>query len=95
MQNKFLLLLMVEKEEEEEEDIPMVLRKPHVQMVPMAEVLQQGHTESNTEEEAEEEGILLDVVCKAEHEEFVHVQFPRAFQRSVDVRVGWEKPFWD
>ena len=92
MQNKLLLVL---DEEEEEEGVQMILRKPHVQMVPMAEVLQQSHTESNTEEEAEEEGILLDVVCKAEHEEFVLVQFPRAFQRSVDVRVGWEKPFWD
>ena len=66
-QNKFQLLLVLD-EEGEQEDVQMILRKPHVQMVPMVEVLQQSHTESIAEEEVEEveeEEILLDVVCRA------------------------------
>ena len=67
MQNKLLLLLVLD-EEEEEEDVQMVLLKPHVQMVPMVEVLQQSYTDSiaeEAEEEVEEEKILLDAVCRA------------------------------
>ena len=88
---------MLDEEEEEEEDVQMVLLKPHVQMVPMAEVLQQSYTGSIAEEEAEEEEeeILLDVVCKAGQEEIVLVQLPKAFQSSVDGQVGSGKPFWD
>ena len=67
LQNKLQLLLVLD-EEEEKEDVQMILRKPHVQMVPMVEVLQQSHTESIAEEEVEEVEeveILLDVVCRA------------------------------
>ena len=70
MQNKLQLLVVLD-EEEEKEDVQMILRKPHVQIVPMVEVLQQSHTKSIAEEEVEEveeveeEEILLDVVCRA------------------------------
>ena len=46
----------------------MILRRPHVQMVPTVEVLQHSYTGSTAEEEVEEveeEEILLDVVCQA------------------------------
>ena len=62
-QNKFQLLLVLD-----EEDVQMILRRPHVQMVPTVEVLQHSCTESTAEEEVEEveeEEILLDVVCRA------------------------------
>ena len=67
LQNKLQLLLVLD-EEEEQEDVQMILRRPHVQMVPMVEVLQHSYTESTAEEEVEEveeEEVLLDVVCQA------------------------------